>query len=149
MYDIPVLWLVLVQEGDEKTAKKEVLGGYGTASSARSAARSYISGIKKAYDPLIPVVITVTTKAGNVSNRQAKLKVESRLTTSKTSKSNAGQAKFFFEDNAARKYLIDHMKKKKLRVFVEKITDKQKHRAYWKLFNSPSVGKMVWNPKRK
>jgi hypothetical protein len=147
MGQIPELFIVTVQKQGQQ--KKEVLGGYASASSARAAARAYLSGIKKAYDPLIPTFTTGKTKTGRTSNRKNILKVDSVLYTSKKhGKAKAGEATFKFENNQALQYLKDSMKKDALIVRVEKIKDHSKHRAYWKLFDSPSVGKMRWNPKR-
>lgn len=148
MGKIPELFLVTVQKQGQQ--KKEVLGGYASASSARAAARAYLSGIKKAYDPLIPTFTTGKTKTGRTSNRKDILKVDSVLYSKKDhGQAKAGEATFKFENNKALQYLKDSMKKDALIVRVEKINDHSKHRAYWKLFDSPSVGKLRWNPRTK
>lgn len=146
MYQIPELFVVIAKSG----GKERVLGGYANASSARSAARAYIAGMKKAYDPLIASVITGKTKSGRTSNRRAKLKIESKTYSKKhDGQARAGEATYKFENNSALQYLKDHIRDGNLIVKVVKVKDRKEHRAYWKLFDSPSVGQMRWNPKKK
>ena len=148
MYNIPELYIVMVDK--EGTKKDRILGGYARVSTARASAKAYLSGIKKAYDGLIPSFTTGTTKTGRTSNTRDKLKIDSRLYSQKADgKAKAGEAVYTFENNKALQYLKEHLKKDGLKVKVIKCTDKKEHRGYWKLFNSASVGIMRWNPKKK
>jgi hypothetical protein len=144
MGNISELYVVIVKSDN----KERVLGGFANASSARASAKAYIRGIKKAYDPLIAEVITGTTKTGRTSNRQAKLKVESRNYTKRDDGIRGGEATYKFEAGKALDYLRKHLGKTNLIVKAIKVRDRKDHRAYWKLFDSPSVGQIRWNPKR-
>ena len=60
-----------------------------------------------------------------------------------------GEAVYSFENNGALKYLKDKLGKSPITVRVRLITHKQDHKQYWKLFNSPAVGQLRWNPKKR
>ena len=155
MYELPSLYVVVIKY--DKSKKESVLGGYASPSSARAAARAYMTGMKKAYDPLIAAAVQKTNKSGKEYTTKAKLKIESYLAGSGKggeiyekqmgSAGQRGEAMFRFEPNAAMKYLVNKMKKKSFKLRVIKVTDRKDHRSYWKLFDSPQVGTMVWNPK--
>ena len=154
MGTVDTLWIVTVKEKREK-AKEKIIGGFSTGAQARAAAKAYLSGLKKAYDPLIPLFKTGTTKKGNVSRTQKRLKIETFLRTKKKivkgeeRRVNTGEAKYTFENDDAMQYVKDQLKQPNLVVEVLEIKSPSEHKAYWKLFNSPAIGKMRWNPKSK
>jgi len=153
MYSPPEIFVVEIQDG--AGGKKKIYGGYASATAARSAARTYISGIKKAFDPLVSAYYTTQTKTGRASYRQAKLKITSRLYTSTADgKAKAGEATYKFDAVAgsssakAIENLRNNTGFKPPIVRVIKLRDKKEHKGYWKLFTSPAIGKIRLNPKR-
>tara|TARA_R100000406_G_scaffold54598_1_gene37353 strand:+ start:745 stop:1602 length:858 start_codon:yes stop_codon:yes gene_type:complete len=147
MGQISTLYMVILYEGNDK---ERILGGFASAPSARAAARAYMTGIKKAYDPLIPLYTSRETKTGRTSSTRSKLKINVKYITHqvKGKDKRTGEAVYSFENDGAYKYLKDKLGKRPITVRVRLITHKEDHKAYWKLFNSPAVGQLRWNPKR-
>ena len=148
MGQISTLYMVILTDTRNN---ERILGGFASAPSARSAARAYMTGIKKAYDPLIPEFTSRKTPTGRTSNIRSKLKIDVKYITRqvKGKEKRTGEAVYSFENNGALKYLKDKLGKSPITVRVRLITHKQDHKQYWKLFNSPAVGQLRWNPKKR